>query len=314
MAAFGNVGIKFKVANLRFCKNDNDDIILGSMNYKLGLVEQAISGLNLSTSEKFDTSLKFGIIVAPEYFWGKKATLRRTDHDYIIEKLKALAKLNVRILFVVGTISYYVSDQIDPTQKKFEVRNVAPIIYHQYNQYGILQLEEQMYEKVNAFNEVYDQGTQYFVPGPPFTYSYPWKVGSGSSGRVLNFSVEICMDHASAAACTAIQTNAQQNVFMLHPSILSLGESKDFSIVVSDFCENLELNKIYEMVRKPSNFIHSSTVFRYKKDCISNFVDIMSPCFYYHLPNHKIEDLNVDAGEKRIVFRASIWHYHDMQV
>eukprot|EP01036_Dinobryon_divergens_P031348 gene31348-40731_t len=215
---------------------------------------------------------EFGIIVAPEYFWGNKATLTEAQCNYIINSLVNLARNNVRILFVVGTISY-VSDEM--IQNRHAVRNVAPIIYHQYNEYGILQLQRCLYYKVNPFKEVSNQGTQYFVPGPPFTHSYPWKVGP-RSGRVLNFSVEICMDHASAAACTAIQENAQQNVFMLHPSMLSLGESKDFSIVVSDFCENLAGNKIYEMVRKPTNFIHSSTVLLYRKDIISNYVKIIN--------------------------------------
>eukprot|EP01035_Chromulina_nebulosa_P038209 gene38209-51608_t len=174
------VGMRFKVANLRFCRNDNNNVHYATISYKLRLVQQAISNLNLSLpTTTFDSSSEFGIIVAPEYFWGNKATLTEAQCNYIINSLVNLARNNVRILFVVGTISY-VSDEM--IQNRHAVRNVAPIIYHQYNEYGILQLQRCLYYKVNPFKEVSNQGTQYFVPGPPFTHSYPWKVGP-RSGR-----------------------------------------------------------------------------------------------------------------------------------
>lgn len=284
----------FKVVNLQF-----DEISDGnqSINDKLELIERAIVQLNLRDPKIFDLDT-YGLIVAPEYFWGSKASLSAENFIYIEKALHYLANENKRILFIPGTISFI--------NKEFEVYNIAPIIYHSYKGNGSndLKMIYKPYCKVKPFHETTHRN-QVFVPGKQTDFTYRWILDKNYQ-LAWSFSVEICLDHASDQSYTGILSSARANVYMLHPDLLARGEKQDFAVVVSNYCLNRKLTTI---VKNPLNVVHSSTVFAHKCNGGLKYENVSTPvcCNDYHDPTVFKKSVTSN-GDKIITFHGTRWY------
>eukprot|EP01103_Thecamoeba_quadrilineata_P000529 TRINITY_DN1045_c0_g1_i2.p1 TRINITY_DN1045_c0_g1~~TRINITY_DN1045_c0_g1_i2.p1 ORF type:complete len:282 (+),score=29.66 TRINITY_DN1045_c0_g1_i2:181-1026(+) len=277
----------FKIANLQF----NRARI--SVDEKFALVQSAINAFNLFHPETFYTDQlfpsiptdesneynTFGIIVAPEYFWGSKASVTEQECHDIVDRLRGLARNNKRILFVVGTISFHNENQ---------VRNMAPIFYHSYSSNGP-QLIEDLYYKINGFHENGDNNNLTFVGGEARDRSLLWNLAPRNQ-KTLSFSVEICLDHIAKTASRSIQYNAQRNVYMLDPRLLARGNPQSFAIVMSDFCQNLKY------IEKP--------------DGASNWEDITLPS-----PENPVISIEEKStGQKIAIFKNNCWSFHNFKL
>lgn len=164
---------------------------------------------------------------------------------------------------------------------------------------------------MNGFLEETDANQRY-IAGTEQCPSYGWKL-LPRGGRTVSFTVEICLDHNRKTALSSIQTSADTIGRTLDARERAMSLPQNFVIILSSFCESIDWTCIGDLVDKPSKLIHSSTVFRAKRDLVSNFVQSMSPCDGYSLDQLYIHLPDLSGGQV-VSFATSQWHMHEMRV
>jgi hypothetical protein len=203
---------------------------------------------------------KFGVIVAPEYFWCNKNPIEKEDVEKFKVWLKSLAVEHPFIIFAPGTMYVKENDM---------VKNTFFACYNHFDSHSS-KITEMLFEyhKRNDFNEVAG-----FVAGD-VSEKNTFTINLGPhSQKCLSIGIEICLDHGMLEKGKSISSSAIANKYMLHPGILAEGVKVPLHIIVSNWI-SIGDEYIPSVVESGGILVHASTVF--KNDNIPVVVPIKS--------------------------------------
>lgn len=257
---------------------------------------------------------RFGIVVAPEYYWGRG--LEKAAYEDVYGWLSELSVKYPRILIIPGTMSWretikaemipdlleQLGEMRDDAQYASEppfvyevevakaiengkiIRNSAFIAYHSISN----SCETLVYNKKTNFHEACHG--ELYLPGRKHG-SVLWCPNLRGQQPCLDVGLEICFDHATMQFRAGIERAREANGFKLHPEIQSQGHKRHIHIVLSNFvrlANEIDLHFLLDQ----DNLIHSTTVLRYQ--------DILMPRKLTNEPNTQV------SGDTEIISEAAI--------